>query len=60
METTFGLLEGYSEMSLGETQDIRHEGNPKLLTESTIRIAFNSRSWTPEKQIAQFKNGVQS
>ena len=37
METTFGLLEGFSEMSLGETQDIRHEGNPKLLTESTDR-----------------------
>ena len=60
METTFGLLEGFSEMSLGETQDIRHEGNPKLLTESTIRIAFNSRRWTPENHIAQFKNGVQS
>ena len=60
METTFGLLKGYSEMSLGETQDIRHEANPELFTESTIRIAFNSRSWTAENQITQFKSGVQS
>ena len=60
METTFRLLEGYSEMSLGETQDIRHEANPELFTESTMRIAFNSRSWTPENQIAPFKNRVQN